>query len=347
MKRNALNLILTLVAVLTPAAYGMHYTSVPLRFPPFNFPGNLLTPSVNNTSACTSISNTIAVGYEVYNGGFRVLCADAGRIGFWTTPVPGPLVGQDLTLISRYLCPSSSALAGLRFVEGLLPFPLCGTLVPDMSTGAVQRSDTLFGVDETVQTGSGAQPCPQEQFIQSLVASRNAQGAVVGFGQACNDIVTAKANLEDVSVDLAVRTVRQKSVLGRNGSEQFSVDVFNLGVAGVFASNVMIDFRFDAFAWDVIQPTNVSCLTISAHKGPVDIITVGKRCTIPGSAINGRGGKVTMNFNLVPIGPEALRPATSTAEAIFSVKANVIDESLQGADPNDSNNLAAFPVLLQ
>src|ERR1041385_1213271 len=79
-----------------------------------------------------------------------MLCADAGRIGFWTTPAAAALVGVVSQPSQRYLCPSGSALAGVLFIEGLIyPFPLCGELIPDFKTGSVHRT-VLFSVDKTV-----------------------------------------------------------------------------------------------------------------------------------------------------------------------------------------------------
>src|SRR5262245_31628202 len=93
MNRKSLNLIVTLAMMAAPAAFGnMHYA--PVAATPIITPINLLHPQPNNFSGCSSDSNTIAVGYEIYGTGFRMLCADAGVIGFWTTTTEGPLVGQ-------------------------------------------------------------------------------------------------------------------------------------------------------------------------------------------------------------------------------------------------------------
>src|SRR5215831_17508835 len=66
-----------------------------------------------------------------------------------------------------------------------------------------------------------------------------------GFVSTCNAVPTAPANIDDVNVDLAVRTVDQRAVLGRNSNDTFRVEVFNLGIVSMPASNVSLEFRFD------------------------------------------------------------------------------------------------------
>src|SRR6185369_1579554 len=100
MKRNFLVLAFTITC--TSTVFAMKYA--PVDAVPIITTVNFLQRPVNNLSGCTSDSNTIAVGYELYHVGFRMLCADAGRIGFWTTPVPSTLVGQDAQGHQRYLC---------------------------------------------------------------------------------------------------------------------------------------------------------------------------------------------------------------------------------------------------
>jgi len=354
MKRTALCLMLTLAAWSASAA-SMHYTAphtgITLAAPPVTF----VNPATNNLSTCTAASNTVAVGYDVFSAGFRILCADAGRIGFWTTTTLGALSGQQSDSAQRYLCPSGTALAGVQFVEGIIsPFPLCGELLPDFTTGQVHRT-VLFTPEESVVEKEatkntvpppGVVSCGVGGYVQSLIANRTATGAVSGFGVSCNSIETNPANVEDVNVDLAVKTAMQKSVLGRNATENFRVDVFNLGTLGVPASNVIVELRFDGAAWDIQQFANALCTDIMAHKGVVDMVVVGKRCTMPVSSVPGRGGVVSMNFQLQPQGPDTLRPASTTPHSIFSVKAALVNENLQGADANANNDVAAFPVIL-
>lgn len=354
MKRNALCLMLTLAAWNASAA-SMHYhaanTGPTLVQPPVTF----VNPATNNLSTCTAASNTVAVGYDVFPAGFRILCADAGRIGFWTTPTLGALSGLQSDSAQRYLCPSGTALAGAQFIEGIAsPFPLCGELIPNFATGQVQRT-VLFTPDEvvvekeskTAPTTPGVVSCGVAGYVQSLIANRTATGAVSGFGVSCNSIETNPANLEDVSVDLAVKSAMQKSVLGRDATENFRVDVFNLGTLSVPASNVTVELRFDGAAWDIQQFANAICTDIMAHKGIVDMVVVGKRCTMPVSSVPGRGGVVSMNFQLQPMGPDTLRPASTTPHSVFSVRASLINETFQGADANANNDVAAFPVVLR
>jgi hypothetical protein len=352
MKRN-LSLVLTLAVLTAPAALGMKYATV-IATPILTAPINALHPLVNNFSGCTSDSNTIAVGYEFYAGGFRMLCADAGRIGFWTIPVAAARVGQAPDAGERFLCPSGSALAGVQYVEGLLfPFPLCGELIPDFTSGQVHRT-VLFSVDATVVEKESKGPpvtpgvvsCGVGGYVQTLQASRSAAGNVTGFTALCNSIVTDPVEIKKgFNVDLAVKAVNQTAVLGRNATQLFHVDVFNLGAANIPASNISLEVRFDGSAWQVL-PFNMVCSDILAHSGVVDLIVVGERCTLP-SPVAGQGGVVPVSFRLEPLGPDTTRPATPTPQPILSVKASIINEQLEGADANATNDTAAFPVILQ
>jgi len=354
MKLNVLHVLVTVVAT-SPAVFGMHY-SVSTNISPVvtPLPPNVFIPPVNNVSLCTSASNTVAVGYEIYSGGFRMLCADAGRIGFWTAPLAAAAVGVEPQSFERFLCPSGTALAGVQYIDGLIfPFPLCGELIPDFKTGFVHRT-VLFTVDKTVveyesktaPVTPGVISCGPEGWVQSLAALRNSAGIVSGFSTVCNTIVTAPANLEDVNVDLAVRTVNQRAVLDHNSNEQFRVDIFNLGIAGVLTTNVTLELRFDGLAWQLRENLAQSiCTNIMAHKGPVDMVVVGKRCRLSPQVLDGRGGVVSATFLLEPAGSTA--PVNTTPQAIVTAKVALIDESLEGADPNATNDLAAFPVSLK
>jgi len=347
-----MRLLLTFAVLSSPAAFAMKYAPVT---PQIIGIVNPLHPFVNNFSGCSSDSNTVAVGYEFYPAGFRMLCADAGRIGFWTSPVEATLVGEAAGSGERFVCPSSTALAGLLFVEGLIfPFPLCGELIPDFKTGNVHHG-VMFSVDKVLvekesKTGPvdpGVVSCGPGGFVQSLQASRNAAGTVNGFGAVCNSILTDPANIEDVSVDLAVRTVNQPAVLDRNATDTFRVDVFNLGITSMPASNVRLDMLFDGLAWQLQPFADSTCTDILAHKGIVDLVVVGKRCTIATSVLAEKGGVISATFQLQPLGSDVTRPATTTPKPIVTAKVSVVNENLDGADPNATNDVAAFPVKLQ
>lgn len=345
MNRITLALTLALATLATPAAFGMNYkaaTPVAIFTPPvITFP----PPPTTAFSGCSSDSNTIAVGYESFPNGIRILCAEAGRTGFWTTPVSGPLVGQESAHHTRFLCPSGNALAGLTYIEGLtIPFPLCATLIPNLTTGVVGHGDLINPNETPAPVGSSA--CPNIQFIQSLKVTLE-HGEIQGVSEVCNNIETAPLSIEGPGVDLAVRTIGQKAAIGRNDSDTFTVEVFNEGVFSIPVSMVNLEFRFDTFAWEFIQPTNMVCRDILAHKGLVDIISVGKRCTLPGSVLNSRGGKVSFNFKMQPLGPSALRPPTATPKPVVGFRVSLNDEILFGADPDSANDFAAFPIRLQ
>ena len=353
MNRHSLSLILTLAVLTTPAAFGMKYATTNAT-PTFTVPvNNLINPPVNNFSGCSSDSNTVAVGYDVYTGGFRMLCADAGRIGFWTTPAASTLVGQDAQGHQRHLCPSGTALAGLQFIEGLaFPLPLCGELIPNFADGTVHRT-ILYSTSGTVvvklsrigDEPPGVTSCGTAAYVQSLKASRDAIGSVSGFGLVCNAIVTDPLGPKYIHLDLAVQTVNQTAVLGRNATQLFKVNVYNLGAVQVPASNITLEVRFDGEAWQVL-PFNMACTSIMAHSGVVDRIVVGERCTLPGP-VGDRGGVESVSFQLEPLGADVTRPATSTPTPILSVRAIILDETLDGADGRASNDTAAFPQILR
>jgi hypothetical protein len=352
MNRNRLSLVLSLAMLAAPAAFAnMRYVTVPAT-PILTVP-DLLHPPVNNFSGCSSASSTIAVGYEIYAGGFRMLCADAGVVGFWTTPVESALVGTAPDAGERFLCPSGTALGGVQYIEGLVfPFPLCGELIPDLTSGTVRRT-VLLSIDnvavEKLSKGPPQTPgvvsCGPAGYVQTLQASRNAAGALTGLSAICNAIVTDAISTR-AHVDLTVKTIHQTAVLGRNATQTFSVAVFNLGTAVVPASNVSLELRFDGSVWQIQPFGNLSCNDILGHAGVVDLLVVGKRCTITGSVAAEDGG-ISVNFQLSPLGPDALRPPTSTPKPIVSVKVGLVNETLLGADVNDTNNTAAFPQVLQ
>lgn len=356
MKRNSLSTLLGLIVTTTPAAFGMNYTAP--ASPVLAAPVSVNLPHIgeNQISTCTAASNTVAVGYELYAGGFSLLCADAGRIGFWTAPVLSDLVGHSSTTPQRFLCPSGNALAGVQYIEGLIfPLPLCGELIPDFHTGFVRRT-VLVSVDGVVvekESKNTPEPpgvisCGVSGYVQTLAAIRNSSDAVSGFSTVCNTIQTAPANIEDVGVDLAVRTVNQNAVLGRDSSQQFRVDVFNLGTAAMLTSNVSLELHFDGLAWQLQNFGNAVCSDILARKGIADFVVVGKRCTITGeTTLPARGVVVSADFLLQPLGSDATRPASATPKPVVSAKVSVIDEHQEGADPNPANDFAAFPVILQ
>jgi hypothetical protein len=350
MKRTSLKLTLTLVAMTASSAFGMHYYVNPNASPILTIPVPSIHPQ-NNVSSCTSASNTVAVGYEIYDGGFRILCADAGRIGFWTNPVGSALVGQQLGDTERFVCPSGSALAGAQYIEGLLyPFPLCGELIPDMKTGYVSRT-VLFSVNHVVveklsktpPTTPGVIAFGPGGYVQSLQAFRKPDGTLAGFSMASNAIVTDPANLEDVNVDLAVKTVGQTYLQSRNANAPFRVDIYNLGISAIPGSNVSLEIRFDATGWQL--PAGYGCSDILARKG-FDRVVVGARCPVP-NTIDGRGGLVQIYLELQPLGPASSRPASPTPQPIVGAKVGVVDEQLEGADPDTANDEARFPVVLQ
>jgi len=345
-------IVFALVMAAAPAAFGMKYA--PVNAPPIlTSPVNLvLPPLVNNFTGCPSDSNTIAVGYELYLGGFRMLCADAGRVGFWTTMVEAPLVGQGASTPERFVCPSGMAFAGVQYIEGLIyPFPLCGELIPSLQSGTVTRK-VLYSTNgavveklsKTGDTAPGVVSCGPAGFIQTLKALRDTAGNLTGFTQICNSILTDAATKNAVSIDLAAKTVGQTYFLGRNDTQNFRVDVFNLGSATVPDSNITLELHYDGEAWQVL-PFGLSCTPILAHAGLVDRIVVGERCSLGEVAVNGDAHEVTFQFK--PLGPDITRPASTTPQPVVSVRVVLKDEQTQGADANAANDTAAFPVVLQ
>ena len=125
------------------------------------------------------------------------------------------------------------------------------------------------------------------------------------------------------------------------------MDVFNLGIESIPASNVRLDVLFDGLAWQLQPFADSTCTDILAHKGVVDLIVVGKRCTIAASVLAGKGGVLSATFQLQPLGSDVTRPASTTPKPIVTAKVSVVDERIDGADPNATNDVAAFPVKLQ
>src|SRR5262249_21004876 len=107
------------------------------------------------------------------------------------------------------------------------------------------------------------------------------------------------------------------------------------------------ELRFDGEVWDIVPFSNMSCTNILGHAGVVDLITIGKRCTITGSVSAQDGGIANVNFQLVPVSLASQLPLPTTAHPIFSVKVGQIHEGLNGADFNPANDPAAFPVQLR
>lgn len=336
MKRNLLNLILTLAsAFATPSLNGMHYKAP-------SQPAIILHPSIPTLSLIPSsacIGNTIAVGFEEYTGGFRLLCADAGQIGFWTTPVPARLAGVDDHLKWKWLCPSGTALVGYVQDESGLRQAACSELVPIVfSTGEVHTASIVSSVN-TVLSPIGVVACPVNKYVQRFEALTSPAGAVTGFVSVCNAVETDIINIHTLNlpaVDLAVRTVGQPAL-------KFEVDLYNLGFETVVANDVAVEFRYDAALWDVIFPSGMTCADIASRViGGHDVRTLGKRCSIPGSAVKGLGNDVEMTITMQPLGSGTSTAATAGLPLV-TVKAVVRKDSPLIEDGNPTNDVAAFP----
>ena len=177
MKHTNVALTFALAAIAAPAAFGMHYK--------LEITGPVLPPMVGVPapphavfSGCSADSNTIAVGIDWLPNGIRMLCADAGRMGFWTTPVPAPAIGSSEGNAGRMLCPSGMAVSGLIYTEGLIfTMPVCSVLVPNYVNGTVARHFRLVDFKEQ-PVGTGAQPCPGNDFVQSLQSVNGSISAV-------------------------------------------------------------------------------------------------------------------------------------------------------------------------
>jgi hypothetical protein len=340
MKRTHLNLTIALAVMTIPAASAMNY-----KAPAILIPSIPTVQLFDNLSGCSSASHTVAVGYESYTGGFRILCADAGDIGFWTTPVKGELIGVANLLQGRFICPSGTALAGLYYVEGInTPFPTCAVLIPVFSTGTVLRGDmvSVSSAPMSLQFPT----CGPNQFIQTLKAQRGANDAVQGFSAICNSIQTV--NLVHAGtvagVDLAVRTVGQTVSVNPAHDQTFEADVFNLGSAFVHASNVTLDIRFNTLAWTLVPAPGMVCSDIMVRKGLVDMISLGSRCSVPGAGIKALGGETPLKLTLQSHGLSTLSAPTLP---VISIRASVRDESIDGSDGDLTNDTAAFAVNVQ
>ena len=124
------------ITLAVPAFSSMHYLAtisgpvLPIQFPP---------PPPTEFATCQSNSDTIAVGMDTFAAGVRVLCADAGRIGFWTTFTPSSALGTESNPFTRRLCPSGTALSGVHRGANGRSEPICSILVPNFTSGAVAR----------------------------------------------------------------------------------------------------------------------------------------------------------------------------------------------------------------
>jgi len=344
MKRNALNLILTLATALAmPSLKGMSYKAP--QPPPLSvhlpFPQLTLIPN----STCTG--NRIAVGFEEYTGGFRLLCADAGQVGFWTTPVEANLVGSGDHLLWSWLCPSGTALVGFAQDESGLRQAACSKLIPifatgDVHTGALVNSGN-YPLDPVIIVA-----CPANTFVQKFEAVQNPGGPVTGFVKVCSAVETVTINVHTPNlpgIDLAVRTVGQPAKLEVQ-DQKFELDLFNLGWAPVIASNVAVEFRYDTLQWEVLVPSGMNCTNIASRViGGHDILSLGKRCTIPGTAIKGLGSEAVMTITLHPVGSGPVIGG-SAATPVVSIKVLLVGEPDEGADANPNNDVAAFPSSL-
>jgi hypothetical protein len=338
MKNKQFTMILALGAALAVPAFSMHYKVeisgpvIPIQFPP---------PPEIEFASCTSTSNTIAVGIDNFPDGIRVLCADAGRIGFWTSFVPSSVVGTAGNTFTRRICPSGSTLVGVHHAGTAPPSPLCTVVVPNFFTGAVTRSG-LFTTDKALPF-IGDFVCPTNEFLQGF---RSVDGEPPS--PICSTILTEARDADTPLVDVAVRTFSQRAILGRDDSDTFGVDLVNLGSGLVFGTDVRLEFRFNGEAWQIL-PNNlgVSCTPLRAVIG-TRLQTIGARCNvlfpvIPNNSTAGNGG--SPSFTLRPLGPDSLRPIPPNPLPIFSVRA-LLSATIAEQDADDSNDRAAFTVIL-
>jgi hypothetical protein len=102
---------------------------------------------------------------------------------------------------------------------------------------------------------------------------------------------------------------------------------------------------FDGLAWQL--DSDAHCTSLLAHAGVVDRIQVGVRCTLNATSLDQPVFFLRGNFVLTPNGPASNRPVTPAPEPVVSVKASLINETLEGVDANPTNDVAAFPVILE
>lgn len=326
---NAQVRTLAFAAIAAVNAFGMSYEQTILPIVPI-FP----PPPPPVLSGC--YGDTLAVGIEYFGGGgARILCADAGQIGFWTAATPSTSMGTISSSGLRILCPSGSALSGVAFSEGFpLPLPACSVLIPNLQNGTVSRG--------AITSGGIGGLCAGSKFVQTLQGTFNSLGALTAFTAICNPVVTAAAPIENFDVDLAIRTIGERPGLNHStGSDAFTVQVFNTGIGTLPAGNIRVEFRFNTAAWSLVPASNMACKPlVSAFNSR--LITAGVSCTMPGTSIGARGGSVSANITISAVGPDSGRPVTGVAAPIVSSRVVLT----QGTAPNVANDSAAFPVLL-
>ena len=123
----------------------------------------------------------------------------------------------------------------------------------------------------------------------------------------CNPVVTAAAPIENLDVDLAIRTRGEQPSLNHcTGSDAFTVQVFNTGIGALPAGNIRVEFRLNTAAWSLVPASNMACTPpFSAFN--FRLITLGVSWTMPGTSIGARGGS---EAKLLVVGPDSGRPVT-------------------------------------
>lgn len=325
------------LAITASSGYGMKYRDEA----PVPIPNAIFDPHPTQGSGCSSDSHTVAVGYEIGVRTARILCAASFPTGFWTTPVPGTQIGSANELTERFVCPSGTAISGLLYIEGLaIPLPVCSIMRADFPHGVVtQEGHFTVGKAAVDPSSPAAVMCPAGKFLQTV---RMQDGVMVA--PHCNVLETLVEGRGSNSspVNLDVRTVGQRATLGQNQIETFRVEIINLSEAVFSANDVLVEMRFPV-GWDVVVPQNVNCSVFFASNG----VRLGQVCRIPTDVI-GRFAEATGSIpvRMVPAGPDSRRPAGLPARPIFAAKL-MINETLIGPDTDDSDNRAAFPVVVQ
>ena len=283
-------------------------------------------------------SGTVAVGVQVadndtYVTGIALVCASIDRIGFWTTTHLGDFVGQSSTHRTNRLCASGRVLSGFEGREGWYVDAItvrCSTVIANLSTnlatrGGIATSGSLVGgPGGTVDNVS----CPADNtFIWYLEVHWGWYiDSVTGHcrGLRINDTIPNRA-----AIQLAVRTVGQESILALNGSDSFSVDVFNFGSQTAAAGAVKVTLQTSSGDAKI----DVSSASVACTLNQPATLAV---CHIPSSITTDHVRSIT------GLGYRRVGTPGSNPSPMVSVKAEM-DPAPAGVVLSDT---AQFPVFL-
>lgn len=111
----------------------------------------------------------------------------------------------------------------------------CSLMVPNFTSGAVARSG-FFTTDQNPPS-MGDFVCPtSNEFLQGFKTVSGGSPVAI-----CAPILTEPRDADSPEVDLGVRTFPQRAIMRRNDTENFGVDLVNVGSDSVPGTDVTLD----------------------------------------------------------------------------------------------------------